>query len=48
MFGSGSAAKEAAPLVDVRTLHAKLSELTSKNSSSSGALGKAGLLSAER
>ncbi len=41
-------AKEAAPVVDVKTLHAKLGELTLENDFLSGALGKAGLLSAKR
>ncbi len=31
VFGSGPAAKEAAPVVDVRTLHAKIGELTLEN-----------------
>jgi transposase len=48
VFGSGPAAKEAAPVVDVRTLHAKIGELTLENDFLSGALGKAGLLSARR
>lgn len=48
VFGSGSAAKEAAPAVDVKTLHAKIGELTLENDFLSGALGKAGLLSAKR
>ena len=48
VFGSGSMAKEVAPAVDVKTLHAKIGELTLENDSLSGALGKAGLLSAKR
>ena len=48
VFGSGSAAKEASPAVDVKTLHAKPGELTLGNDFLSGALGKAGLLSAKR
>ena len=48
VFGSGSAAKEAAPVIDVKTLHAKIGELTLENDFLSGALGKAGLLSARR
>ena len=48
VFGSGSAAKEAGPAVDVKTLHAKIGELTLENDFLSGALGKAGLLSARR
>ena len=48
VFGSGSMAKEVAPTVDVKTLHAKIGELTLENDFLSGALGKAGLLSAKR
>ena len=48
VFGSGPAAKEAAPVIDVKTLHAKIRELTLENDFLSGALGKAGLLSAKR
>ncbi len=48
VFGSSSAAKEAAPAIDVKTLHAKNGELTLENDFLSGALGKAGLLSAKR
>ena len=48
VFGSGGLAKDASPVVDVRTLHAKLGELTLENDFLSGALGKAGLLSAKR
>jgi transposase-like protein len=48
LFGSGSAAKETAPAVDLKTLHAKIGELTLENDFLSGALGKAGLLSAKR
>ncbi len=47
VFG-GSAAAEAAPVVDVKVLHAKIGELTLENDFLSGALGKAGLLSARR
>jgi transposase-like protein len=47
VFGSGSARPEAAA-VDVKTLHAKIGELTLENDFLSGALGKAGLLSAKR
>ena len=46
VFGSEKA--EAAPVVDVKTLHAKIGELTLANDFLSGALGKAGLLSAKR
>ena len=48
MFGSGSAAKEAAPSVDLKTLDAKIGELTLENDFLAGALGKAGMLSAKR
>jgi transposase len=48
LFGSGSTAKESAPTVDLKTLHAKIGELTLENDFLSGALGKAGLLSAKR
>lgn len=48
VFGSSSAAKEAATAVDVKMLHAKIGELTLENDFLSGALGKAGLLSAKR
>jgi len=42
VFGSDSAAPE--PEIDVKTLHAKIGELTLVNDFLSGALGKAGLL----
>jgi transposase len=48
LFGSGSTAKETAPAVDLKTLHAKIGELTLENDFLSGALSKAGLLSAKR
>jgi transposase-like protein len=48
LFGSGSTAKEAAPAIDLKTLHAKIGALTLENDFLSGALGKAGLLSAKR
>ena len=44
----GSEPRSAAPAVDVKTLHAKIGELTLTNDCLSGALGKAGLLSAKR
>ena len=47
VFGSEPRA-EASPPVDVKTLHAKIGELTLTNDFLSGALGKAGLLSAKR
>ena len=46
VFGSGNAAAQ--PAVDVRSLHAKIGELTLENDFLEGALGKAGLLSAKR
>ena len=46
--GTNPAAKEAAPVVDVKYLHAKIGELTVENDFLAGALGKAGLLSARR
>ena len=45
----GNAAKaEAAPAMDVKTLHAKIGALTLENDFLSGALGKAGLLPSAR
>ena len=43
IFGA-TATPEPAPAVDVKTLHAKIGELTLENDFLSGALGKAGLL----
>jgi transposase len=48
VFGSGSTVKAAAPAVDLKSLHAKIGELTLENDFLAGALGKAGLLSAKR
>ena len=48
LFGSGPVAREAVPTVDVKSLHAKIGELTVENDFLAGALGKAGLLSARR
>jgi transposase len=48
LFGSGSAPSDAAPAVDLKTLHAKIGELTLENDFLSGALSKAGLLNAKR
>jgi transposase len=45
VFGASGGAT--APAVDVKTLHAKIGELTLENDFLSGALGKAGLLSAK-
>jgi|SRR5271170_56996 transposase len=47
LFGGGGAT-EAAPAVDVKVLHAKIGELALENDFLSGALSKAGLLSARR
>ena len=43
VFGPGGTAP-AAPAIDVKSLHAKIGELTLENDFLSGALGKAGLL----
>ena len=45
VFGSGGVVQ---PAVDVKSLHAKIGELTLENDFLEGALGKAGLLSAKR
>lgn len=45
---SADPAAQAAPPVDVKTLHAKIGELTLENDFLAGALGKAGLPSAKR
>ena len=47
IFGSGSTAPST-PAVDVKSLHAKIWELTLENDFLEGALSKAGLLSAKR
>src|ERR1700694_5485848 len=47
VFGSGNRAP-AAPAIDVKSLHAKIGELTLENDFLEGALTKAGLLSAKR
>ncbi len=46
VFGPGGGAAQ--PAVDVKTLHAKIGELTLENDFLEGALSKAGLLSAKR
>jgi transposase len=46
LFGGGRAEPE--PAVDLKALHAKIGELTLRNDFLSGALNKAGLLSAKR
>ena len=48
VFGSEPKPDTAAPAVDVTMLHAKIGELTVTNDCLSGALSKAGLLSAKR
>ena len=48
VFAAGSGSAEAAPTVDLKVLHAKIGELALENDFLSGALSKAGLLSAKR
>ena len=48
VFGTGGGNTAAAPAVDVKSLHAKIGELTLENDFLEGALTKAGLLSAKR
>jgi transposase len=48
LFGSAGAVSDASPAIDVKTLHAKIGELTLENDFLSGALSKSGLLSAKR
>ena len=48
VFGPGGGNAAAQPAVDVKSLHAKLGELTLENDFLEGALNKAGLLSAKR
>jgi transposase len=48
VFGSSATGLAAAPVVDVKVLHAKIGELTLENDFLAGALSKAGLLSAKR
>ena len=48
VFGPGSGSAAAPPAVDVKSLHAKIGELTLENDFLEGALTKAGLLSAKR
>jgi hypothetical protein len=48
VFGPGWSASEVAQAVDVKTLHAKIGELTLENDFLAGALTKAGMLSAKR
>ena len=48
VFGPGGGNGTAQPAVDVKSLHAKIGELTLENDFLEGALSKAGLLSARR
>jgi len=48
VFSGGVAIPEAAAAVDLKTLHAKIGELALENDFLSGALTKAGMLSAKR
>ncbi len=48
VFGDEARPEASAPAVDVRTLHAKIGQLTLENDFLEGALSKAGLLSVKR
>ena len=48
VFGPGGSNGSAPPAIDVKSLHAKIGELTLENDFLEGALSKAGLLSAKR
>ena len=48
VFERGSSGKASPPAVDIKTLHAKIGELTLENDFLEAALGKAGLPSARR
>ena len=48
VFGPGGGSGPATPAVDVKSLHAKIGELTLENDFLEGALSKAGLLNAKR
>ena len=48
VFGPGGGFGPSAPSVDVKSLHAKIGELTLENDFLEGALSKAGLLNAKR
>ena len=48
VFGPGGGNGATQPAIDVKSLHAKIGELTLENDFLEGALGKAGLLSAKR
>ena len=48
VFGAGAVGSAVAPAIDLKTLHAKIGELALENDFLSGALSKAGMLSAKR
>ena len=48
VFGADASHAQAGPPIDLKALHAKIGELALENDFLSGALGKAGLLSAKR
>ena len=48
VFEAGPGGKPSAPAVDIKSLHAKIGELTLENDFLEGALSKAGFLSAKR
>jgi hypothetical protein len=48
VFGSGGGVGAVQPGIDVKSLYAKIGELTLENDFLEGALSKAGLLSAKR
>jgi len=48
VFARGASGKQASPPVDIKTLHAKIGELTLENDFLEAALGKAGLPGARR
>jgi len=48
VFGSATGSGSANPAIDLKSLHAKIGELTLENDFLGGALSKAGLLSAKR
>ena len=48
LFGCGVGGSAAPPAIDLKALHAKIGELALENDFLSGALSKAGLLSAKR
>jgi len=48
VFGAGGGGQQSTPSVDIKSLHAKIGELTLENDFLEGALSKAGLLNARR